>query len=672
MSQADQLEKFKRTFFQECDELIGELEDHVNALRGEADVEDALNGMFRVLHTIKGGAGMFGFRRITAFAHGFETALDQVRNAGAALTGDTLASFLLAGDVLSDLIQDARVRGDLPADHEAVATDQLARIAGPAAPRPDTEAAMSAGAKVPPACNRLRIAFRPKPELFQTGNEPLLIIRQLQELGRLAVEPDLTALPPLDALDPATAYLGWTFELETAAGLDEVRQAFEFVEADCDLDIVTLESSPAPQPAEPAAAPREGLAVRHQRRMATIRVELDRIDRLVNMVGEIAIVQTMVAEHAGKLPATTHSGLLQELGRLHQLTQTLQDSVMAIRAVPVGTVFGRMPRLLRELAAATGKEITIETAGDDTEIDKTVVEQLGDPLMHMIRNAVDHGIEPPEEREAAGKPREGQTALSAMQRGSQIVIEMSDDGRGIDPGRIRQRAVDRGLIAPDASLSPDEITQLIFLPGFSTADQVTGISGRGVGMDVVKRNIQKLGGRITLHSEVGRGTTFTITLPLTLAILPGMIVRSGPNAYVIPLLNIVECLQARPGQIRDLPELGEVLRFRDRHLPLIRLNRVFGMNRESKAQAPLVVVVDDENNNTLALAVDEIAGQQQVVIKSLRENLDPVPGLAGATILGDGKVALILVLADLLELHRSRSLMHRLDQNPTAPSRRIA
>ena len=508
-------------------------------------------------------------------------------------------------------------------------------------------------------------------------------MRHLKELGTFTVTADISGLPPFADLDPTSAYLAWDFELETSAGIDAIKQAFEFVEADCDLKIMApgtgaeaYISAPAPAPAQPIAAKPAPVAIRQSRRVASIRVELDRIDKLVNMVGEIAIVQAMITQQTDQSLAASHPQLIQEIGQLFQLTQMLQDSVMAIRAVPVGSIFARMPRLVRELANATGKQVVIETSGEATEIDKTVIEELGDPLLHIIRNAVDHGIERPAERKAAGKPPDGRIGLRAFQRGGQIVIEVSDDGRGIDPEKIKRKAVEQNLVPAGASLTDDEITNLIFLPGFSTAEKITDISGRGVGMDVVKRNIQKLGGRVSLRSEVGRGSKLTITLPLTLAILPGMIVKAGNNPYVIPLPNIIECLQVREGQVKSLPEHGEVLHFRDGYIPLIRLGAVFNIAGAAAAPDPLVIVVDDENNNSLALAVDEIAGQQQVVIKSLRENLDPIPGLAGATILGDGKVALILVLAELLELHRNRRF-GRIPFNHTAailsePARRLA
>ncbi len=648
----DKIEQFKKTFFQECEELLGDLESHIAKLRQGNSGAEPLHAAFRAIHTIKGGAGMFGFRRLVAFAHLFETVLDRMRSGRIAAGDAAVTTILHAADVLSDLVQAARSGEGLPEHHDAESAEQLIRLAG-TGHAPAVKQDIKAKSQAPAGHGRYRIEFRPKPQLLRSANEPLLIVRQLQELGSLATTADLSRLPHFTDLDPTQAYLAWSFELDTEADETAIRQVFEFVESDCDLTITTLDAATAaavPSQSKPTAT----AAVRQNRRNASIRVDLDRIDRLVNMVGEIAIVQAMISQQTDQRLTDSHPQLVQEVSQLLQLTQSLQDSVMAIRAVPVGSLFARMPRLVRELAAATGKRILLQTSGEDTEIDKTVIEELGDPLLHMVRNAADHGIERPADRVAAGKPAEGTIRLSAGQRGGQIVIEIADDGRGLDRGRIRQKAVEQKLVSDGADLSDEEIVNLIFQPGFSTAEKVTDISGRGVGMDVVKRNIQKLGGRVAFRSEEGRGSKMAITLPLTLAILPGMIVRAGRSDYVIPLPNIIECLQAKPGQVKSLPEHGEVLHFRNGYIPLVRLGAVFNIAGAGSPADPLIIVVDDENGNTLGLAVDEITGQQQVVIKSLRENLDPIAGLAGATVLGDGQVALILVLSELLDLHRNR------------------
>ncbi|MGH6908517.1 MAG: chemotaxis protein CheA, partial [Aestuariivirga sp.] len=387
---------------------------------------------------------------------------------------------------------------------------------------------------------------------------------------------------------------------------------------------------------------------------STIRVDIDRIDRLVNLAGEIAISQALVAQLIDQSLFNANPRLFQELSQLLTHTQNLQDSVMAIRAQPIRTIFDRMPRLVRELAEQTGKKIVLRTAGENTEIDKTVIEQLSDPIMHMIRNAAGHAIEDSAERVAKGKPAEGIVHLSAEQRGSRIVIEVSDDGRGIDRERVRHKAIARNLISADAALDTEEIDNLIFLPGFSTADKVTSISGRGVGMDVVKRNIHKLGGRVSIRSEPGQGSTVVLTLPLTLAVLEGMIVRAAGESYVIPIASIVECRASWQRDVGEVPGSGEVLKVRGGYVGLVHLSRVFGGAAPPSRQS-VAIIAEIEGGSQIALVVDEIVGQQQVVIKSMTDNLDPVAGIAGATILGDGRVALILDATEISRLNVSRN-----------------
>ena len=384
--------------------------------------------------------------------------------------------------------------------------------------------------------------------------------------------------------------------------------------------------------------------------VTTIRVDLDRVDRLVNMVGEIVITQAMVSQRVDESVAESNPDLVLGLELLFQHTRSLQDSVMAIRAQPVRSVFARMPRLVRDLSAQTGKKIRLEMSGEGTEIDKTVIEQLNDPLTHMIRNAADHGIERPEDRKAAGKPVEGTILLSAEQRGGRIIIQISDDGKGVDRERVREKAIEKELIAPDANMTDEEIDNLIFLPGFSTAETISNISGRGVGMDVVRQNIQKLGGRVTIKSEPGRGSSVVLTLPLTLAVLDGMIVRVGAESFIIPLTNIVESISPQASDVYPVPGSGDVLKIRGDYVKLIHLQKIFNTASSADSSGSLVILVEVEGADLVGFVVDEIVGQQQVMIKSLEENFDSVPGIAGATILGDGNVALILDPTAILDL----------------------
>ncbi|NNE22765.1 MAG: chemotaxis protein CheA [Rhizobiales bacterium] len=654
----DDIELFKKTFFQECADLLGSLEAQLGSLQsGDRDPE-LVHESFRAIHSIKGGAGAFGFRRLIAYVHVMETVFDLIRSDKLELSDELLNSAVRASDVLADLVHAAEVGQDLEANFESAAANDLAQAAGLDRDQSlfDTLASQSSTATMsapPGAKRRCTIEFQPKYDMLRRANEPILIVRQLKELGDVKTMVDTSALPALDAIDATDAYLAWTFELETDAGIDVVREAFEFVEDDCHLSITFEDIADAAEPVLAASAGGETPAPRAIS-TASIRVELERVDRLVNLVGEIAIGQAMVSQQIDDELVKTHPRLVQELTALLAHTHNLQESVMAIRAQPVKSIFARMPRIVRELSDQTGKAVRIEMAGENTEIDKTVIEQLLDPLTHMIRNAVDHGIEAPQDRLAAGKPEEGLIRLRAEQRGSRIVVEITDDGRGIDRERVRRKAIDKKLIAADAHLSDEEIDNLIFLPGFSTADSISDISGRGVGMDVVNKNIRKLGGRVSIRSVPGRGSSVMLTLPLTLAVLDGMVVRSGDETFVIPLTNIIESLLLRDDLVNDVAGSGKVLKFRNEYLALIDLKQTFNIPAQQDMPNELAIVVEVEDGSLVGLVVDEIQGQQQVVIKSLEENFDVIPGIAGATILGDGEVALILDATAVRELNGRR------------------
>ncbi len=679
-----QFEEFKKTFFQECDELLADLEHQLSVLKIDARDPEPLHAAFRAVHSIKGGAGMFGFTRLVAFAHDFENALRLMRSGKVAISEAVLDAAIQSSDVMSDLVQAARNDAPLDAAHEAEAGERLTAAVGTERASgdddddadPDDDVAVFAARAAPSAATAgaqprfvYAIAFRPSRQLLQRMNEPLLIFRHLQELGTLAIEADISGLPAFADLEPLDSYLAWSMTLETNAAITSVREAFEYVEGDCELAIdcradrgapapaprvVTVTATPEPTevgthlPAAPAPAT-STIGARGQG-LSSIRVDLDRIDRLVNMVGEIAVSQTMVYQHIDRALTVSNPQLFTELSQLLKLTQLLQDSVMAIRAQPIRSIFARMPRVVRDLMAQTGKTVVLETFGEETEIDKTLVEQLVDPLTHMIRNAVDHGIEPAAERMARGKTPDGLICISAAQRGSQIVIEVSDDGRGIDRDKVRRKAIEQNLIHPDAVLSDDEITNLLFAPGFSTAENVSNISGRGVGMDVVKRNIQKMGGRVSLTSESGVGSKVVIALPLTLAVTDGMIIRVGRESYVLPIASIVECLAVSRQQVKVVPGTGEVLYVRGAPIKVVHLAQVFNIPSAASGPQLLVIVVEVDDGQTIALAVDEIVDQQQVVMKSVRENFDQVAGIAGATILGNGAVALFLDVVALAHM----------------------
>ena len=697
----DAFEAIKATFFQECDELLADLEAKLMLLeQGQTDVE-TINAVFRAVHSVKGGAGAFGLEALVRFAHVFETLMDELRAGRKPCDALTVKTLLRASDVLADHIQAAQ--GLIPPVDEArsaalVIELELLTHGGEAPPVIEDDEddfgftpmafdmALDDEAMAEQAApTGWRIVFKPMGRMYANANEAGLLLRELGRLGPTAVALDDSAVPALDALAVEDGCLTWTIDLTADVDEAAVREVFDFVETDCeltitplgaadapalafddeppavlpasdDLDIaallaratgaavVEIVADPAPQPAPEsvfasapvAPAPASAAPV-------TIRVDLDRVDRLINVVGELVIQQAMLSQRVLESGLARSSGIALGMEDLELLTREIQDSVMAIRAQPVKSVFQRMPRLVREVADMTGKQVRLVTAGEDTEVDKTVVERLAEPITHMLRNAIDHGLETPEARIGAGKSAEGTVRLAALHRSGRIVIEIADDGRGIDRERVRKIALDKGLIAPDAVLSDEQIDNLIFLPGFSTAAVVSDISGRGVGMDVVKRSIQALGGRISISSVPGKGSTFTLSLPLTLAVMDGMVVTAAEQTLIAPLPAIVESLTPQAVDLHHVGGVDPVIRFRDRFLPLIDVALIMGFSETPiDPTGGVAVVVETEGGQQAALLFDAIQGQRQVVIKSLETNYQQVEGVAAATILGDGRVALIL------------------------------
>ena len=546
------------------------------------------------------------------------------------------------------------------------------------------------------------VKFRPLPELYASANEPLRILRELSHLGEANIECDASDTPLLDEFDPAGAYLSWTITLVTDADEAAVRELFEFVEGACVLeineavsqtplasDVVEMdlepiqdeltqgeptpdalpeiseaedkapvtETAPAPQPV--AAEKEKTKAKAAGGSSSTIRVDTDRIDRLINLVGELVITQSMLSQRAQDSDVSNSEQVAVGLDELEQLTREIQDSVMAIRAQPVKMLFQRMSRVTREVAAATGKSVNLVFEGEATEVDKTVIERLADPLTHMIRNAADHGLESPEGRIAAGKPEEGTIKLSASHRSGRVVIEVTDDGAGINREKVQQIAVDKGLISADANLSEKEIDNLIFMAGFSTVDNISAISGRGVGMDVVKSSIQGLGGRIAISSNPGKGSVFSMSLPLTLAVLEGMIVTIKSHTFVVPLTSIVETLRPEGNGLHPIGKDASVVVVRDQFVPVIDLGLDLGLDQvSSDPLSNTAIIVETETGAQNALLVDEIQDQRQVVIKSLDKNYGHVEGIAAATVLGDGRIALILDVEAIVERAKCSPLLN--------------
>ncbi len=686
----DPMEAIKQTYFQECDELLASLEEGLLALEaGEGD-SDTINAVFRAVHSVKGGAGAFGFESMVSFAHVFENALDAMRSGKLDPDPEALKLMLRAADVLADHVLAAKGEGAVDEARGHAMADELAALTSgePAALRaaahPGEEAAGDEWGFKPllfdvgeptPSCG-WRLVMRPTAAMYAKGHDALLFLRELGRLGPIETTLDASTLPDLSSLNPEGAYLSWVVELPGSVEESAIRDVFDFVGEDCPIElsrpeVITLDAGPpidieallrsvqtAPgePPTQSSASVEDKPAVSAERGGAkaavgaTIRVDLERVDRMIDLVGELVINQAMLAQRVAESGLARSSTVAIGLDELEQLTREIQDSVMAIRAQPVKSVFQRMPRLVREIAGSTGKQVRLVMEGEGTEVDKTVIERLSDPITHMLRNAIDHGLETPEERVDAGKGEEGTVRLAALHRSGRIVIEVSDDGKGINRPVVRQIAVKKGLIAADATLTDDEIDNLIFLPGFSTATTVSNISGRGVGMDVVKRSIQALGGRITITSQPGRGSTFTLSLPLTLAVLDGMVVSVGAQTLVAPLTGIIETLRPKPDEVRALGPRSSVLAVRGAHVPLIDIGVALGHRSEPiDPTKGVVLLVESEVGGRAALVADEIQGQRQVVIKSLEANFQRVDGVAAATILGDGRVALILDVDTLVE-----------------------
>ncbi|HEX5227425.1 MAG TPA: chemotaxis protein CheA, partial [Bryobacteraceae bacterium] len=505
-----------------------------------------------------------------------------------------------------------------------------------------------------------RIYFRPSPDVFQQGMDPLLILRDLGRLGRLvSSEAHGDDLPDIHALDPGTCHLAWTLELETELTAEEILDVFAFVEDGAEIRIeprsggegqtagsrgpsgTQASADGAPQPsASPAAHAVKDAA-------ASIRVSTSKVDKLIDLVGELVIAQSMATDILQKFSFARLAELEQAFAETQRYTRELQERVMSVRMLPVGTVFSRFPRLVHDVSAQLGKQVELRIIGEDTELDKSVVERMTDPLTHLIRNAVDHGIENAEDRRRAGKPPQGVIRLEAFHQAGSVVIEVADDGGGLDVESIRRKAVERKLLQESDDWSDQRIRELVFLPGFSTAEKVTGLSGRGVGMDVVKKNVEALNGSVSLTSAAGVGTTFRIKIPLTLAILDGLLLKVGAETYVLPLVSIVESIRPQAAQLRRLAGEAECVVVREEPLPLVRLHQMFGIGGAVADPCQGLTVIVEHGGKRLALLVDELLGQQQVVIKSLETHFRKVEGALGATILGNGRAALILDVAGL-------------------------
>jgi len=667
------MSQFHQVFFEESFEGLDVMEAGLLGMDPGAVDAETINSIFRAAHSIKGGSGTFGFNDVAGFTHVMETLLDERRDGRRPVTHAAVESLLRSVDVLREMltatsdgnaIDEARVKQqqtELEAILTAVSNDIVTPVPSDTTAEPETVAIVG-----------WHIVFRPHPHMLRTGNDPLRIIRELAGLGELQVEGDVSLLPRFSEFDPEECHLSWDLHLRSAVERPAIEDIFDWVEDDCDLAIMPIHAEAvavtlAPAAAAPVASAQPAKERRQQQRRtpedrrtqdrraggatSSIRVDIDKIDGLINRVGELVITQSMLSMLGDQFHMGQLERLRDGLAQLDRHTRELQESVMQIRMLPISFTFSRFPRLVHDLSAKLGKKIELEMTGENTEVDKTVIEKIGDPLVHLVRNSLDHGIEMPEQRIAAGKSETGTVQLNAYHKGGNIVIEIRDDGKGLDRERILDKAMERGLVSEGDSLSDRQIYDLIFQPGFSTADQVSDVSGRGVGMDVVRRNINELGGSVEIESQVGQGSAIIIRLPLTLAILDGQTISVGRETYIVPLVSIIESIQARPQMIRLMAGRGETFKLRDDYLPIIRLHEVFGIDgpRASELADGLLVVVEGEGQR-FGILVDDLVGQQQVVIKSLEANYQKVEGISGATILGDGSVALILDIPGIIRL----------------------
>lgn len=688
-----------QTFLLEAEDLLVRIEELALELTAGDSSRDIVDPLFRAFHTLKGSGGMFGFEAVAAFTHHVETVLDKVREGVLPVSGELIDLILRSRDQIKLLLEMDRDGRESPEDTGAeivAALDALGRDGAPpevefASPGSTVEpspALMTTTAGVP---QTFYIRFRPDPGLISSGTNPIALLNELRDLGECEIEADTSGIPELDLLLPDQCLLAWSIRLRTTRGLNSVKDVFIFVEDGSELKIEAVSEGGAMQSEHPAerAAARPGAqgpekkkeqekertvpgrrqpagravapliaASKPSNRNATVRVPSERLDRLVSLVGELVMNQSRLTQVASKSEASEFAAPVEELERL---VAELRDNVLGIRMMPIGATFSRFKRLVHDLSKELGKDIDLALEGEETELDKTVLDQLGDPLVHLIRNSIDHGIELPEERQRAGKSVRGTVRLSAAHVGSNVIITITDDGRGLDPEAIRAKAVEKGLIAPDARLSDRDIHELIFRPGFSTAKEVTNISGRGVGMDVVKRQFETLRGQIALSSEPGKGTRLTLTLPLTLAIIDGLLVEIGRDQFIVPMSVVTENVELRRAE-RLRYNGRNAVAVRGELVPFVRLREAFSINGSEPDLEKIVIARHGEDR--IGLVVDRVLGSHQTVIQPLGRFYRDIELLSGATIMGDGRVVLILDLGGLVRLAEK----HRHSGTPTHPS----
>ena len=669
MAQEIDLSQFHAIFFEECSEGIEAMESGLlNLGIGETDTE-MVNTIFRAAHSIKGGAGTFGFTDISEFTHGMETMLDEMREGRRSVTKDAITLLLESVDCLRDLVQCCKDKKEINSDDFANLKQRLASLSAE-----ESEPDKSSTAEVDKQASSAgwHVSFHPYENLFYSGNDPLRLLRELHDLGDLDIRVDISRLPDFTELDPEKCYLGWEALLKGDASKEQVSEVFAWVEGDCKLEINVKterrgEKGQRGRRAEDKEEPRFGRRQSDResltgREATTIRVGIDKVDELVNLVGELVITQSILSRVCQDLDIEHAEKLSESLEQLERNSRDLQEQTMNIRMLPIDFAFQRLPRIVRDLSQTLDKKVELKFSGQSTELDKTVMEKIGDPLVHLVRNSLDHGIEMPDQRRAAGKDEIGTINVNAYHQGGNIIIEVIDDGAGLDSEKILKKAKEKGLVEERETLSAAQTKDLIFQPGFSTAEIVSDVSGRGVGMDVVRRNITNLGGTVEVNSEAGKGSSFTIRLPLTLAILEGQMVRVGDQIYILPLMAIVESVQIKQSQVNAVAGKAEFYQYRDEYLPILRLHSIFNIETDVTNLVQGLLIIIDTGGKRIGLFVEDVVGQQQVVIKSLKKNFRQVQGLAGATIMGDGSVALILDLAGLSQRFSSHIIENEVEE----------
>ena len=642
---------FYQTFFDEADELLADMEQHLLVLQPEAPDAEQLNAIFRAAHSIKGGAGTFGFSVLQETTHLMENLLDEARRGEMQLNTDIINLFLETKDIMQEQL-DAYKQSQEP---DAASFDYICQAL--------RQLALEAKDETPSAVTRLSVVAKSEPQDEQSRNQlPRRIILSRLKAGEVdLLEEELGHLTTLTDVVKGADSLSAILTGDIAE--DDITAVLCFViEAD-QITFETVDVSPKiSTPPVLKLAAEQAPTGRVEREKTTrssestsIRVAVEKVDQLINLVGELVITQSMLAQRSSELDPVNHGDLITSMGQLQRNARDLQESVMSIRMMPMEYVFSRYPRLVRDLAGKLGKQVELTLVGSSTELDKSLIERIIDPLTHLVRNSLDHGIELPEKRLAAGKNSVGNLILSAEHQGGNICIEVTDDGAGLNRERILAKAASQGLTVSE-NMSDDEVAMLIFAPGFSTAEQVTDVSGRGVGMDVVKRNIQEMGGHVEIQSKQGTGTTIRILLPLTLAILDGMSVRVADEVFILPLNAVMESLQPREADLHPLAGGERVLEVRGEYLPIVELWKVFNVAGAKTEATQGIVVILQSGGRRYALLVDQLIGQHQVVVKNLESNYRKVPGISAATILGDGSVALIVDVSALQAINREQRM----------------